>query len=388
MDKQNTGWTTFSTPLGICGMSWNTQGVTSFFLPEASGKSIEKRLKEIAGNAKPLSVPPRWIKELIQKVKTHMKGRSQDFSTVPLYFDGITEFMRSVYQSSQKIPAGKVVTYGELAARIGRPDAIRAVGSALAKNPIPLIVPCHRVIASSGKLGGFSAPGGLKTKAALLELEGVSLEKPHVVSTPTQWRKAVSILQKQDRVLARLITKVGPIQFKPQMKKEPLEALIRAIVSQQLSSKVAETILKRVNALIQEDGHPSAQKIMNTPDFDLRKAGLSFMKVSFLKDLVTKYLDGKLSPLEKLKQMSDDQIVKEFSQIKGVGRWTTEMYLIFNLGRADVFPTLDFGIRKTIAEVYGLPGVPEAKAIEKYGELWRPYRTVASLYLWHSLDKK
>jgi 3-methyladenine DNA glycosylase/8-oxoguanine DNA glycosylase len=86
--------------------------------------------------------------------------------------------------------------------------------------------------------------------------------------------------------------------------------------------------------------------------------------------------------------MSDDQIVKEFSQIHGVGRWTAEMYLIFNLGRADVFPTLDFGIRKTIAEVYGLPGVPEAKAIEKYGELWRPYRTVASLYLWHSLDKK
>lgn len=388
MKKQDAGWTTFSTSLGVCGVSWKAQGITSFSLPEASGKSIEKRLKEITGNAKASSTLPRWIKDLTQKVKAHMKGHSQDFSSVPLHVDGISEFMRSVYQAAKKIPPGEVVTYGELAVRMGKSDAARAVGSALGKNPIPLIVPCHRVITSSGELGGFSAPGGLKTKAALLELEGVSLAKPDVVSTPAQWRKAVSVLQKQDKVLARLIKKTKPFKFQPLMKKEPLAALIQAITSQQLSSKVAATILTRVSALILEDGHCSPEKILSTPDFDLRKAGLSFMKVSFLKDLAKKYLEGRLSPLEKLKLMSDEQIVNEFSQIKGVGRWTVEMYLIFNLGRADIFPTLDFGIRKAIAQVYGLPEVPEPKAIEKYGERWKPYRTVASLYLWYSLDNK
>ena len=99
-------------------------------------------------------------------------------------------------------------------------------------------------------------------------------------------------------------------------------------------------------------------------------------------------MEGKLSPLEKLKQMSDEQIIKEFTQIKGVGRWTVEMYLIFNLGREDIFPTLDFGIRKAVAQLYRLSKVPEPKDIEKYGELWKPYRSVASLYLWYSMDNK
>jgi O-6-methylguanine DNA methyltransferase len=388
MEKRYAGWTTFPTPLGVCGVSWNARGITSFSLPEASGKNVEKRLKEITGNARASAAPPRWIEELIPKVKAHLKGQTQDFSGVPVLLDGASDFMRSVYGAAQKIPTGTVKTYRELAALIGKPDAARAVGSALGKNPIPLIIPCHRVIASSGTLGGFSAFGGLETKAALLELEGACLSKPLVIATPGQWKKAVAVLRKQDHVLARLITQVGPIQFKPLMKKEPLGALISAIVSQQLSSKVADTILGRVNALIQVDGHPSAEIILNTSDADLRKAGLSFMKVSFLKDLAKKYLEGKLSSFEKLKQMSGEQIIKEFSQVKGVGKWTVEMYLIFNLGRADIFPTLDFGIRKAIAQIYCLRDVPEPKAIEKYGERWKPYRTVASLYLWHSLDSR
>jgi O-6-methylguanine DNA methyltransferase len=388
MKSQDPAWTAFSTSLGVCGVSWTNSGINAFLLPEPSGTAIEKRLKEITGSVRATPSPPTWVKELIQKVKAHMKGQAQDFSEVPLSFSGITEFMLSVYRGAQKVPAGTVATYGELAALVGRPNAARAVGSALGKNPIPLIVPCHRVIASSGELGGFSAPGGLATKIALLEREGVFLTKPRVVSTPAQWRRAVSVLQEQDRAFAALAKSLEPFQFRPMLNKEPLTALISAIVSQQLSNKVAATILNRVNALISEDGRPCPQKILNTPDVELRRAGLSLMKVSFLKDLAEKYLDGKLSPLGKLKRMSDEQIIKELTQIKGVGRWTAEMYLIFNLGRADVFPTLDFGVRKAISQVYGLPEVPEPKAIEKYGELWKPYRSVASLYLWHSLNNK
>lgn len=388
MDKQDPAWTTFSTSLGVCGVSWTAGGIDSFSLPEASGASIERRLKKITGNTRASSTPPPLVRELIRKVKAHLKGHAQDFSAIPLNFPGISGFMLSVYRAAQKIPAGTVATYGELAAVVGKPNAARAVGSALGKNPIPLIVPCHRVIASSGRLGGFSAPGVLVTKVALLEREGVHLTKPRVVLTPTQWRRAVSALQKQDRILARLVRSARPFQFQPLLNKEPLAALIGAIVSQQLSNKVAATILNRVNALISEDGRPGPRKLLNTPDADLRKAGLSFMKVSFLKDLAEKYLEGKLSALEKLKQMSDEQIIKEFTQVKGVGQWTAQMYLIFNLGRADVFPTLDFGLRKAISQVYGLPKVPDPKAIEKYGKLWKPYRSVASLYLWHSLDNK
>jgi O-6-methylguanine DNA methyltransferase len=387
MEKFDAGWTTFSTSLGVCGVSWTSRGIDSFSLPVATGAAIETRLTSITGHAKAPSPPP-CVKELIRKVRAHTKGHAQDFSEVPLSFTGISEFMLSVFQAARKIPSGTVTTYGELARLIGNPNAARAVGSALGNNPIPLLVPCHRVIASSGKLGGFSAPGGLETKVALLECEGVYLGRPHALTTPAQWRKAVSALQNQDEAFSRLVSSLEPLEFRPLMNQEPLTALISAIVSQQLSSKVAATILNRVNSLILQNGYPCPRKLLNTPDEDLRKAGLSFMKVLFLKDLAEKYLEGKLSPLEKLKRMSDKQIMKELNQIKGVGRWTAEMYLIFNLGRADVFPTLDFGLRKAISELFGLPSVPEPEAIEKYGELWKPYRTVASLYLWHLLDNR
>ncbi len=388
MEKLDAEWTTFSASLGVCGVGWTARGIEWFLLPEASRISVETRLKKVTGITKASASPPLWVRELIRKVRAHMKGHTQDFSAIPLDLSRISGFMLSVFQAALKIPSGTVTTYGELANLVGKPNAARAVGRALGKNPIPLLVPCHRVIASSGNLGGFSGPGGLATKVALLECEGVHLAKARVLTTSAQWRSAVSALQKRDQLFAELVTGLEPLQFQPLLDKEPLMALISAIVSQQLSSKVAATILKRVNALISENGRPSPRKLLNTADADLRAAGLSFMKVSFLKDLVEKYLEGKLSPLEKLKRMSDEQIIKEFTQIKGVGRWTAEMYLIFNLGRANVFPTLDFGLRKAISQVFGLPKVPEPKAIEEYGELWKPYRTVASLYLWHSLDNK
>ncbi len=384
--KPDAEWATFSTSLGICGVSWDTHGIMSFLLPEVPGKSIEAHLKKMTGSKRASTVPPFWIKELIRKVKTHLKGTAQDFSRLPLHFIEASDFMLSVYRAAQKIRSGDIVTYGEIAARIGKPNASRAVGSALGKNPIPLIVPCHRVITSSGKLGGYSAPGGVETKAALLEIEGISLTKPRVIATPAQWGNAVKALQKRDVAIAGLIKKVGPLQFQPLLKEEPLAALIQAIASQQLSSKAAATILNRVNIMIAKEGHPDPNKILDTPDVDLRKAGLSFMKISFLKDLARKYLEGKLFPLEVLQQMTDEEIIKEFSKVKGIGRWTVEMYLIFNLGRADVFPTLDFGIRKAVARLYGLSKVPDSREVEKYGERWKPYRSVASLYLWHSID--
>jgi len=384
----NEGWKTFATVQGICGVSWNAQGVTGFYLPELLAERIEQDLRDLTGIKKSARVLPDWIKQLIQKIKIHIKGELQDFSTVPLVFNAGSEFVHAVYRAARKIPAGSVVSYAELAAALGNPGAVRAVGTALGKNPIPLLVPCHRIVAASGKLGGFSAPGGLAAKTALLECEGVCLTKPVVITSPAHWQKAIAGLQKQDKAMARLIKRVAPFEFKPHLHTEPLSALISAIVSQQLSVKAAATILARVNALITENGVPHPEKLLATSDIKLREAGLSYMKVSYLKDLAQRYLIGLLPPLEKLQQMSDQQIIKNFTQIKGVGRWTVEMYLIFNLGRADIWPTLDLGVRKGIALLNGLPETPAADEAEVYGENWRPYRTVAALYLWRSLDNK
>ncbi len=306
---------------------------------------------------------------------------------MPVAIDGATEFMHAVYAEARRIPSGDVISYAQLAERLGKPGAMRAVGTALGKNPVPLIIPCHRIITTAGKLGGFSANGGIAAKEILLACEGVNLEKPRLLVSAAQWREATQHLQ-HEKTMKQLIRRVGVFPFKPRQNDDPLEAFIDAIVSQQLSTKVAATILKRVHALIGKKGKPCAKKILATDDELLRAAGLSYMKVSYLKDLAKHCVDGKFPTLEQVRQMSDEQIIKSFTQIKGVGRWTVEMYLIFDLGRADVFPGDDYGIRKAIAKLHNLPELPPAKQMAQYAEQWKPYRSVASLYLWRSLDMR
>ena len=385
MTNNKSDWLIFPTLRGYCGISWCAQGVTAFMLPEATPAGIQKELQTITGVKKPAATLPAWIRALAQQVKLHLKGKPQDFSAVPVVIGHATDFMQAVYKEAQRIPSGSVVSYAQLADRLGKPGAVRAVGTALGKNAIPLIIPCHRIITTSGKIGGFSANGGIAAKEILLACEGVSLEKPRLIITAAQWRTGVQYLQR-DKQLAKIIKQVGPFPFKPKQNTEPLQVFISAIVSQQLSTKVAATILKRVNALIDKKGKPCAKKVLATDDEVLRAAGLSYQKVSYLKDLAQHYVDGKFPTLEQVRQMSDEQIIKLFTQIKGVGRWTVEMYLIFDLGRADVFPGDDYGIRKAIAKLHNLAELPPAKLMAQYAEQWKPYRSVASLYLWRSLD--
>jgi methylated-DNA-[protein]-cysteine S-methyltransferase len=381
----NQGWKTFPTALGVCGVAWSLHGVTHFCLPEADGAAIARRLRECTDIRSEAKVLPAFVKRLLVSVKAHMKGDAQDFSDVPLVFAGASDFVQAVYRTACRIPPGSVLTYAELAAALGRPGAARAVGGALGRNPIPLLVPCHRIVAAGGKPGGFSAPGGLASKMALLECEGVALEKPALIATPAQWRKAVAHLQR-DKKMAALIARVGPIDFQPHNRAEPLTSLIAAIVSQQLSVKAAATIQKRVDAIIHVDGAAHPEKLLRTSDDELRAAGLSYMKVSFLKDLARKYLDGELPTAEQLQNLSNEQIIKRFTHVKGIGRWTVEMYLIFNLGRADVWPVDDLGVRKGLAQLFKLPETPSAEVAKNYGDKWSPYRSAASLYLWRSLD--
>lgn len=382
---QGNGWWLFETVQGCCGVAWCSAGVTRFLLPDTPPLQMKRELQAASGVNKPAAAPPAWVRALARRVQRHCQGKPQDFASVPLHLPSATAFMQAVYRRAQVIPAGTVMTYGELAEAIGKPGAMRAVGSALGKNPVPLLVPCHRIVAASGKPGGFTSPGGLETKRWLLACEGVSLDKPRVL-TAAQWQAAVRHLRR-DKAMGQLIRQVGPIRFRPQRNEDPLAAFIDAIASQQLATKVAAIILQRLHAVIQVKGKPSARKILTTTDSELRAVGLSGMKVSYLKDLAQHSVDGTLPTLSHVKTMSDEQLVRCFTAVKGIGRWSVEMYLIFDLGRADVFPVDDYGIRKAIAQLYGLGGLPAARSLSGYGEAWRPYRTVASLYLWRSLGK-
>jgi O-6-methylguanine DNA methyltransferase len=172
----------FETPLGSCGIAWresdgksSAPAVTWFQLPGATLKATESRIARHSG-ARAASVPPPPIAEVIRKVRKHLQGERQDLRNILLDLEDVGPFARKVYEAARKIPAGKTTTYGQIAKTLGQPKAARAVGQALGRNPIALIVPCHRVQAAGGKPGGFSAHGGCTTKARMLAMEGVSLE--------------------------------------------------------------------------------------------------------------------------------------------------------------------------------------------------------------------
>lgn len=171
----------FETPLGSCGIAWSESAdvggpptVTHFQLPEGAVGQTELRIAQRSG-ARPGPAPPQ-IAELIDRVRQHLQGDVQDFRDVVVDLNGVGSFARKVYEAARAIPIGETVTYGELAKTLKCPNAARAVGQALGRNPVALLIPCHRILAAGGKPGGFSAHGGQATKARLLEVEGVPLE--------------------------------------------------------------------------------------------------------------------------------------------------------------------------------------------------------------------
>mgnify|MGYP001369074576 CR=1 FL=1 len=164
----------FETPIGLCGIAWSDRGVTGFQLPEQNAASTRQRMTaRYPGVAE--STPPPHVQQSIDAVVALMHGERTDLAFIPLDMDGLPEFHQRVYDVARLIPPGATMTYGEIATRLGDPGSARAVGQALGRNPIPVIVPCHRVMAAGGKTSGFSAPGGAATKLNLLAIEGAQL---------------------------------------------------------------------------------------------------------------------------------------------------------------------------------------------------------------------
>ena len=167
----------FDTALGVCGVAWNARGLTGVQLPEQDRTATERRLAAKCGSAGP-AAPPPWVEALVADIQNYLAGVRIDFSAVRVDLDGIDDFRRSIYLALRGVGFGRTTTYGELARQIGSTEweAARDVGDAMGRNPMPLVIPCHRVLAAGNKLGGFFAYGGTATKQKLLALEGVDLD--------------------------------------------------------------------------------------------------------------------------------------------------------------------------------------------------------------------
>ena len=197
--------------------------------------------------------------------------------------------------------------------------------------------------------------------------------------------EAIAHLCAADKTLARLIKKVGPCTLKPK-RRQPFEALVSAVTHQQLNGTAAMTILKRVIALYPGKKFPAPKDLLGTSDERLRSAGLSRAKAAALKDLADKTLSGVVPSLRAVSKMSDAELIERLTAVRGVGPWTVEMLLMFTLGRPDVLPVADYGVRKGFAVAYGLAELPTPKELLAHGERWRPHRTTAAWYLWRALE--
>jgi DNA-3-methyladenine glycosylase II len=187
--------------------------------------------------------------------------------------------------------------------------------------------------------------------------------------------------------MAALVASIGPLEQAARHRGRPDDAygsLVRTIVGQQLSTKAARTIYARLVALF-GDNPPTPAELLAAEDAALRAAGLSRQKVGYLRDLAARVESGDLD-LDALHQLPDEEVSARITAVKGLGQWSADMFLIFHLRRPDVLPVGDLGIRRAVEKVYGLPGLPDADDLRALAELWRPWRTLASLYLWESLD--
>lgn len=351
----------FATRLGTVEARWTNGAVSSLqLLPDQRGDSP--------------------VSSLARRVASHLQGECHDFLDVETHYPNSTEFACAVYDQLRKVQPGRTVTYGELAAEMGKPRAAQAVGNALGKNPILIVVPCHRVIGKGKNRGGFSAPGGLDTKELLLAAEGVGTVS---LWEPGELEKGYNHLLGCPQ-LGPVVKKVGPCPLRPLYPDSPFGALARAIIYQQLATPAAQAIEARVKQL-GSDPFPTAEELQSLPETSLRNAGLSGTKVATLKRLSQATLQGDLEP--GILRLLPNRLVEErVSSLKGLGPWTAQMFLLFHLGRRNILPTGDLGIRRGFEKVFNLNRRPSVRFMESRARSWQPYRSLASWYLWRSLE--
>jgi 3-methyladenine DNA glycosylase/8-oxoguanine DNA glycosylase len=206
------------------------------------------------------------------------------------------------------------------------------------------------------------------------------------IPLPFDHIKAHEHLTRTDKRLARVIAKTGAFRFQLDQCDSVYESLLEAIVYQSISGKAAATIYARIEALGSNGNCPTPAEMIAVSNQKLREAGLSGAKAAAMKDLAQKTIDGVVPTLEAAGQLSDEELVERLISVRGIGAWTVEMFLIFRLGRPDVLPIHDYGVQKGFALAYGKKEIPKPRELAAFGERWRPYRTVASWYMWRAVE--
>lgn len=382
----------FDTSIGRCAVAWSERGIVGIQLPEGGDAATRARIQKRFPGAQS-GEPPSKVKTAIADMQALLKGEARGLESIELDMDGVPPFHRRVYAAARAIAPGRTSSYGEIATRAGAPGAARAVGQALGRNPFAIVVPCHRVLAAGGRTGGFSANGGVATKLRMLSIEGAR----HAEATAEfegdgafgfDPEAALAHLRGADPKLAKLIEKVGPFRMRLKQTPSVFGALVEAIVYQQLTGKAAATIHSRLCALFPRARlGPSAEQILRATEDQLRGAGLSRAKTASLKDLAAKAKAHVVPTPREAHSMSDEELIERLTEVRGIGRWTVEMLLMFRLGRPDVLPVDDYGIRKGFGVAFGYGDeLPSKQDVTERGERWKPYRTVASWYLWRAAE--
>jgi O-6-methylguanine DNA methyltransferase len=368
------------TALGPLGIMWTERGLSRVLLPfvDDDGEKMERAVRKLA----PVGREQGWA----ERLTAHLAGDDVAYDDLLIDTSELSPFATRVYSAARKIPRGSTITYAELAHEIDSINA-RAVGVALGRNPTPIVVPCHRIVGKNDH-GGFSAPGGASTKAQLLAIEGGALDdETH--------RVARRHLIKVDPALAPIVKKI-PCTLPVRSNGNLFRTIVRAIAGQQLSTKAAATIFARLEAALGISGDPSwhtgarwpadaPRRILAADEATLRGVGLSNAKMLSVRDLAAKVESGAVD-LERIVRLPDERVIETLTSVRGIGRWTAEMLLIFDLGRPDLLPVDDLGVRKGFELIYGLRALPEAAAMIKRAEAWRPFRSIGSWYLWRALE--
>ncbi|MDD3148906.1 MAG: methylated-DNA--[protein]-cysteine S-methyltransferase, partial [Candidatus Riflebacteria bacterium] len=337
--------------------------------------------------------PPGRVAAAITQIQKYFAGEEYDFRKIKIDPGDLPPFRRRLYNELQKVGHGCTVSYKALAEMCEKPGGARAVGMAAGANPLPLLIPCHRIVNADGGLGGFSAAGGVELKARMLRHEGLCVleNQPFRLCQPAllsdiDISSAITCLSESDADLGRFISMAPAFNLRCDNLSSPFQALLEAIVYQQLTGKAAATIFSRLLRLFSDGTSVTPLDIIRASDEELRSAGLSGAKVAAIRDLAEFAASGRLPELKHLQRMSDREIITRLSQIRGIGRWTVEMLLIFKLGRVDVMAADDYGLRKGLAVIRGAQTLPDAKELAREALRWRPFRSIAAWYLWRASE--
>jgi 3-methyladenine DNA glycosylase/8-oxoguanine DNA glycosylase len=321
-------FTLFDTAVGRCAIAWNHSGVAGIVLPGAEDKATRAAVKARFPGARDASAPPD-VQRTVDAVVAMLRGEPVDLAALPIDMEQVAKLL-------------------------GKPGAASAIAA------------------------GAAAEVAVAAEVA---------EAVEEVALAIDLDEALRHLRSADKALGRLIDRVGPFGMRVAKTQSLFVALARAIVYQQLTGKAAGTIFGRVNALVKKAaGGLTAEGVLRVSDDNLREAGLSRSKLLSLKDLARRMVDGQLPSIDDVHAMEDAAIIEKLTEVRGIGRWTAEMMLMFRLGRPDVLPVDDYGIRKGFAATFGRADLPSREDLEKRGARWAPYRSVASWYLWRAAE--